>query len=118
MATWVSYQRRLSKKERAFSQTAAGLSIIRGDNSHPPQSAAGPVSGKARDQLGGNLLTPPPVSVACCKNSIMRFGINSFLFTSPFTDASTKLFAKFKKWGFQTVEIPIEDPSHIDAALV
>ena len=48
----------------------------------------------------------------------MRFGINSFLFTSPFTDASTKLFAKFKKWGFQTVEIPIEDPSHIDAALV
>jgi len=48
----------------------------------------------------------------------MRFGINSFLFASPFTDESTKLFAQFKKWGFQTVEIPIEDPSHINAAHV
>ena len=48
----------------------------------------------------------------------MRFGINSFLFASPFTDESTKLFAQFKKWGFQTVEIPIEDPSHIDPAHV
>ncbi len=44
----------------------------------------------------------------------MRFGINTFLFTSPFTNESTKLFPKFRKWGFDTVEIPIEDPSHID----
>lgn len=44
----------------------------------------------------------------------MRLGINTFLFTSPFTNASTKLFPTFKKWGFQSVEIPIEDPSHID----
>jgi D-psicose/D-tagatose/L-ribulose 3-epimerase len=48
----------------------------------------------------------------------MRFGINTFLFTSPFTDASTKLFPQFKRWGFDTVEIPIEDPSHIDPAHV
>ncbi len=48
----------------------------------------------------------------------MRFGINTFLFTSPFTNASTKLFPQFKKWGFQTIEIPIEDPSHIDPAHV
>jgi D-psicose/D-tagatose/L-ribulose 3-epimerase len=48
----------------------------------------------------------------------MRFGINSFLFTSPFTTDSVKLFAKFKKWGFDTVEIPVEDPSHIDPAKV
>jgi D-psicose/D-tagatose/L-ribulose 3-epimerase len=48
----------------------------------------------------------------------MRFGINSFLFTSPFTTKSVSLFPKFKKWGFDTVEIPIEDPSHIDAAKV
>ncbi len=48
----------------------------------------------------------------------MRFGINSFLFVSPFTTASTKLFAKFKKWGFDTVELPIEAPEHIDAAAV
>jgi D-psicose/D-tagatose/L-ribulose 3-epimerase len=48
----------------------------------------------------------------------MRFGINSFLFTSPFTNDSTKLFKTFKRWGFDTVEIPIEDPSHIDPAFV
>ena len=48
----------------------------------------------------------------------MRFGINTFLFTSPFTSASTKLFPKFKKWGFQSIEIPVEDPSHIDPAHV
>ena len=46
----------------------------------------------------------------------MRFGINSFLFVSPFVTASTKLFSQFKKWGFETVEIPVEDPSHIDPA--
>ena len=44
----------------------------------------------------------------------MRLGINTFLFTSPFTNESTKLFKTFKKWGFETVEIPVEDPSHID----
>ena len=48
----------------------------------------------------------------------MRFGINSFLFTSPFTTKSTSLFPMFRKWGFDTVEIPIEDPSHIDPAKV
>jgi D-psicose/D-tagatose/L-ribulose 3-epimerase len=44
----------------------------------------------------------------------MRIGINTFLFTSPFTTRSTKLFPKFKDWGFDTVEIPIESPAHID----
>jgi D-psicose/D-tagatose/L-ribulose 3-epimerase len=48
----------------------------------------------------------------------MRLGINTFLFTSPFTNASTRLFPTFKKWGFETVEIPVEDPSHIDPAHV
>jgi D-psicose/D-tagatose/L-ribulose 3-epimerase len=48
----------------------------------------------------------------------MRFGINTFLFTSPFTNESTSLFPQFKKWGFQSIEIPIEDPSHIDPAHV
>jgi len=48
----------------------------------------------------------------------MRIGINSFLFTSPFTNESTKLFKTFKKWGFDTVEIPVEDPAHIDPAHV
>src|SRR6185436_2796366 len=48
----------------------------------------------------------------------MRLGINTFLFTSPFTNESTKLFPRFKKWGFETIEIAIEDPSHIDPAHV
>ncbi len=48
----------------------------------------------------------------------MRIGINTFLFTSPFTNESTKFFKSFKRWGFDTVEIPIEDPSHIDHAHV
>ena len=48
----------------------------------------------------------------------MRFGINTFLFTSPFTSDSTTLFATFKKWGFKSVEIPVEDPSHIDPIFV
>jgi D-psicose/D-tagatose/L-ribulose 3-epimerase len=48
----------------------------------------------------------------------MKLGINTFLFVSPFTTDSTKLFPQFKKWGFESIEIPIEDPSHIDAAKV
>lgn len=48
----------------------------------------------------------------------MRIGINTFLFTSPFTNKSTRLFKRFKRWGFDTVELPIEDPAHIDPAYV
>jgi D-psicose/D-tagatose/L-ribulose 3-epimerase len=48
----------------------------------------------------------------------MRFGINSFLYVSPFTTASVSLFPKFRKWGFQTVEIPVESPDHIDPVKV
>src|SRR5688572_13474110 len=50
--------------------------------------------------------------------SSMRFGINTFLFTSPFTTDSVKLFPKFKRWGFDTVEIPVESPEHIDPVRV
>jgi D-psicose/D-tagatose/L-ribulose 3-epimerase len=48
----------------------------------------------------------------------MRFGINTFLFTSPFTNDSTVLFRKFAAWGFDSVEIAIEDPAHIDPVFV
>jgi D-psicose/D-tagatose/L-ribulose 3-epimerase len=48
----------------------------------------------------------------------MKFGINTFLFTSPFDNSSTRLFKQFKKWGFDSVELAIEDPSHIDPAHV
>ncbi len=48
----------------------------------------------------------------------MRIGINTLLLVSPFTTHSTQLFARIKKWGFDTVEIAIEDPNQIDAAKV
>ncbi|MGA2248020.1 MAG: sugar phosphate isomerase/epimerase [Verrucomicrobiota bacterium] len=48
----------------------------------------------------------------------MKFGINTFLFVSPFTNRSTRLFKQFKNWGFDTVEIAIEDCRHIDPAQV
>ena len=48
----------------------------------------------------------------------MRFGINTFLFTSPFTDDSTKWFKRFKSWGFDSVEIAVEHESHIDPTYV
>jgi D-psicose/D-tagatose/L-ribulose 3-epimerase len=48
----------------------------------------------------------------------MRFGINTFLFASPFTNQSTQLFKSFKTWGFDSVEIPVEQESDIDPAFV
>ena len=48
----------------------------------------------------------------------MRLGINTFLFTFPFTHKSAKWFKTFKKWGFETVEIAIDDPSAIDPAYI
>lgn len=44
----------------------------------------------------------------------MKFGINTFLFTSPFNNSSTRLFKQFRDWGFDSVELPVEDPAHID----
>ncbi|MEI6461158.1 MAG: sugar phosphate isomerase/epimerase family protein [Verrucomicrobiota bacterium] len=44
----------------------------------------------------------------------MRFGLNTFLYASPFTNESVSMFPKLKKWGFDSVEIPVEDPSHVD----
>ena len=48
----------------------------------------------------------------------MKFGINTFLFTSPFTNDSTSLFPQFKAWGFDSVEIAVEHESHIDPVYV
>lgn len=45
-------------------------------------------------------------------------GINTFLFTSPFTNESVGLFATFAEWGFDTVEIAAEDPLTLDAAII
>ena len=48
----------------------------------------------------------------------MRFGINTFLFSSPFSNDSVKYFSRYKEWGFDTVEIVIEDASHLDPVFV
>ena len=48
----------------------------------------------------------------------MNFGINTFLFTSPFTNESVNLFPQFKAWGFDSVEIALEDISHIDPSII
>lgn len=48
----------------------------------------------------------------------MKPGINTFLFTSPFTNDSISLFPLFKKWGFGNVEIALEDVAHIDPVII
>lgn len=48
----------------------------------------------------------------------MKFGINTYLFSSPFTNESISFFPKFKEWGFDFVEIAVEEPSNIDAAYI
>jgi len=48
----------------------------------------------------------------------MKFGINTYLFSSPFTNESTSYFPQFKNWGFDFVEIALEDPGDIDPELV
>lgn len=44
----------------------------------------------------------------------MNFGINTFLFTSPFTTSDFHLLEKCKDWGFDSVEVAVEEVSHID----
>lgn len=48
----------------------------------------------------------------------MNLGINTFLFTSPFTNESIRLFPFFRDWGFDSVEIALEDADHIDPQLI
>jgi D-psicose/D-tagatose/L-ribulose 3-epimerase len=48
----------------------------------------------------------------------MKFSINTVLFVSPFTNADTRLFKEFKHWGFDAVELLVEEPAHISPALV
>ncbi|MEI7728043.1 MAG: sugar phosphate isomerase/epimerase [Verrucomicrobiota bacterium] len=48
----------------------------------------------------------------------MRIGINTFLFTFPFTNESVSWFKTFKKWGFETVEIAVDDPANLDFAMI
>jgi D-psicose/D-tagatose/L-ribulose 3-epimerase len=60
----------------------------------------------------------PRAAAANPSPEIVRLGLNTFLFTSPFTTRSTPLFASFARWGFDMVEIAIEDPRHVDPVKV
>ena len=44
----------------------------------------------------------------------MKFGVNTFLFTSPFTNESLKLLGLIREMGFDGVEIPIENVGDFD----
>jgi len=69
---------------------------------------------KHKQRIAFAMRPPRPNSSVTHLITTMRFGINSFLFVSPFKTESVQLFKKFKNWGFDTVEIPVEAPEHID----
>lgn len=48
----------------------------------------------------------------------IKFGVSTWLWTSPFTTESVSLFPKIKSMGFDVVEIPIEDTEVIDITKV
>ncbi len=48
----------------------------------------------------------------------LKFGVSTWLWTSPFTTETIGLFPKIKAMGFDTVEIPVEYPERIDAKKV
>lgn len=48
----------------------------------------------------------------------IKFGVSTWLWTSPFSTESVSLFPKIKAMGYDKVEIAVEDPALIDAAVV
>jgi len=44
----------------------------------------------------------------------MRFGINTYLYACPFHDSDCRFFPRFRKWGFDSVEIAVASPSDMD----
>ncbi len=48
----------------------------------------------------------------------MRFGVNTWLWTSPFDSGALGLFGKIRDMGFHVVEIPVEEPGFIKPAEV
>ncbi|MEP1086039.1 sugar phosphate isomerase/epimerase family protein [Algoriphagus sp.] len=44
----------------------------------------------------------------------VKFGVSTWLWTSPFSSDTLRLFPKIKEFGFDVVEIPVEDPGLID----
>lgn len=48
----------------------------------------------------------------------IKFGVSTWLWTSPFKTDTVSLFAKISEMGYDIVEIPVEDPSLIDVKAV
>jgi D-psicose/D-tagatose/L-ribulose 3-epimerase len=48
----------------------------------------------------------------------MKFGVSTWLWTSPFTTETIALFPQIKRMGYDFVEVPIEDPGLIDGKTV
>ena len=48
----------------------------------------------------------------------VEFGVSTWLWTSPFNRETVNLFPKIKSFGYDAVEIPVEDPELIDLELV
>lgn len=48
----------------------------------------------------------------------VKFGVSTWLWTSPFTTETVNLFPKIKSMGYDAVEIPVEYPEKIDAKKV
>lgn len=48
----------------------------------------------------------------------IKFGVSTWLWTSPFNTESIQLFPKIKEMGYDVVEIPVEDPALIDVQKV
>lgn len=44
----------------------------------------------------------------------IKFGVSTWLWTSPFSTETTSLFPKIKEMGYDVVEIPVEDPALLD----
>lgn len=51
-------------------------------------------------------------------NDRIKFGVSTWLWTSPFTTDSVSLFPKIRSMGFDVVEIPVEYPDLIDGLKV
>ncbi len=48
----------------------------------------------------------------------VKFGVSTWLWTSPFNSGTVSLFPKIKAMGFDVVEIPVEYPDMIDPVVV
>ena len=48
----------------------------------------------------------------------VQFAVSTWLWTSPFNSETVRLFPKIKSYGYDAVEIPVEDPALIDLDLV